>query len=538
MKNVTTSRSSRSRVPLECQGGREPLWYILQQAGVENASGYCTGMLYHPTTTTTTTTTTTITTTTRGGGSRFQTYNRVPQPADGGGGSGGGDRRPAMMKGSIFRPNFPGTSLTFQRLPLWNETTRIYGSEPVILRFCEPFRNRNNNNTSHGPETVPFLVPRIAGMYNSGTNALKKLFLLNFRQVQDNRFLVNATHPNASWSLPWLFDHELNLDSLKHNPASQNRDPTPQIPFLRVLITRDPFRWILSTCRQMYSIKWKRRAVLANPHNHHNQLTNLPTCTDRFPPEMPFLTFQFPYAVNPGFKENASTTYPSLPDMWTMWHQEHLDLAQRKNGSIPTIVVRFEDILFHAPTVMQAIAECAGMDMMGPWDEENQRHKIIHHLERSKEHGGNRQDGFAVQVAKVASPEGRTLGFTDRFYNYTTQVALDTKLLQLFQYSVPPATNLKKSTTTTTTIPKQQPPPGTTTRTLARSRLLAGSRRQQEQQLNAPPPLAVPKRQPPQPLLSSFSERRAQLARYRLFQVQQQTNFQESLQALEENKKK
>ncbi|KAL7560589.1 hypothetical protein ACA910_000047 [Epithemia clementina (nom. ined.)] len=221
-----------------------------------------------------------------------------------------------------------------------------------------------------------------------------------------------------------------------------------------------------------------------------------------------------------------------------MWHQEHLDLAQRKNGSIPTIVVRFEDILFHAPTVMQAIAECAGMDMMGPWDEENQRHKIIHHLERSKEHGGNRQDGFAVQVAKVASPEGRTLGFTDRFYNYTTQVALDTKLLQLFQYSVPPATNLKKSTTTTTTIPKQQPPPGTTTRTLARSRLLAGSRRQQEQQLNAPPPLAVPKRQPPQPLLSSFSERRAQLARYRLFQVQQQTNFQESLQALEENKKK
>ena len=108
-----SSSALLDHVPTECQEGREIPWRILEDAGVPNASLYCGGIASEEE---------------------------------------GKDNVACNKEKSKILP----------RLSLWNETTALYGPKPVILRYC------NTRNKS-----LPFLVPRIAGMYNSGTNALK-----------------------------------------------------------------------------------------------------------------------------------------------------------------------------------------------------------------------------------------------------------------------------------------------------------------------------------------------------------------------------
>src|SRR6476469_1372466 len=44
-----------------------------------------------------------------------------------------------------------------------------------------------------------------------------------------------------------------------------------------------------------------------------------------------------------------------LIGLWNEWNREYLD------ASIPRLIVRFEDTLFHAEKVFQAVSECAGI---------------------------------------------------------------------------------------------------------------------------------------------------------------------------------
>ena len=276
------------------------------------------------------------------------------------------------------------------RIPPWNETTALYGSKPIILRFCE---DRN--------KSLPFLVPRIVGMYNTGTNALKKLFHLNLVQVQRNMFRNNASDVDKL-RLPWVFRNnatdrhtqksnrelieELNLDSLKHNPVDRNPDPSGGVPFLRVIITRDPYRWMRSTCRSPYDIRWKmvekesgtpRKIPTTRKRWGNLKFTTRKkpvNCTDLYPPHLQKLSILFPRREASDKTEREShmfnRDYPSLPHMWSQWHQEYLHAAESSLSQQPTLIIRFEDVLVHAPEVLQAVASCAGMDLIGNSAEE------------------------------------------------------------------------------------------------------------------------------------------------------------------------
>jgi hypothetical protein len=46
--------------------------------------------------------------------------------------------------------------------------------------------------------------------------------------------------------------------------------------------------------------------------------------------------------------------YKSLAHVWSEWYREYLD------ADFPRLIVRFEDLIFHAPAVLEQIRECVG----------------------------------------------------------------------------------------------------------------------------------------------------------------------------------
>lgn len=142
----------------------------------------------------------------------------------------------------------PGSMETF---PLWRETVSMYGAKPAIVKHC-----------SKRGQDRPYLMPRIVGLFNTGTNALKKLLIANFKTISNNLFEHNAT--DKDWrKLPfWEWDGNsyLNLDEKKHYQRefqpNYNQDfSDDESSILRIIIVRDPYRWAQSTCRAKYDVK-------------------------------------------------------------------------------------------------------------------------------------------------------------------------------------------------------------------------------------------------------------------------------------------
>jgi hypothetical protein len=120
-------------------------------------------------------------------------------------------------------------------LPNWAEVSSIYGSEPVILGLdsCERYRKILNG-------TAPRI--RIAGLYNSGTNAFARVIDLNVYGVAKfgpmGRPIKNETEFD---SVRW------GKHAFLHSRGNYTGQPSPTDHFvLPVVIVRDPYRWMES----------------------------------------------------------------------------------------------------------------------------------------------------------------------------------------------------------------------------------------------------------------------------------------------------
>jgi hypothetical protein len=51
--------------------------------------------------------------------------------------------------------------------------------------------------------------------------------------------------------------------------------------------------------------------------------------------------------------------FDSLPQFWNSWYREYI------NVTFPTVIVRMEDLVFHAETVIPKLCECAGATFRG-----------------------------------------------------------------------------------------------------------------------------------------------------------------------------
>ena len=113
----------------------------------------------------------------------------------------------------------------------------------------------------------------------------------------------------------------------KHNPKLEEYLPATTI--------RDPYSWMSSICRNPYTIHW--------PHNK-KKCPNFPlkgTKNEEF--YVKFGASKWP------------VLYDNLADMWNVWNGEYYNETQ-----LPTLMVRFEDIVFHPKEVTKQVCECVG----------------------------------------------------------------------------------------------------------------------------------------------------------------------------------
>jgi len=116
-------------------------------------------------------------------------------------------------------------------MPNWEEVTALYGEEPVVygLEACQRYRKTISAAANQGRALEP--DPRVAGLFNTGTNALVDTLDLNFRHVEDR----------LHYNLPGGKHAPLeNIEWTKTN--TQSNPPT----FLPIVLVRDPFRWMAS----------------------------------------------------------------------------------------------------------------------------------------------------------------------------------------------------------------------------------------------------------------------------------------------------
>ena len=311
-------------------------------------------------------------------------------------------------------------------LPKWSQVVSLYGDQPVIvgLDTCERYRShlqaQRDGTLSIPPAyqnktTPPYRQPRVAGLFNTGTNALAQTFMLNIEK------LTYQGGDGGDILKPHQDFQEYNLYGGKHVPPKREwhssfRDiPAKRWNVLPVVLIRDPFQWMQSMCRLGYNAKW--------PRGRDGHCPNLVPDEE----ERQNLTFRgmTTVPVDVGLKGGIFwDEYESLAALWSEWNRLYFD------ADFPRLMIRFEDTLYHAEQVMHQIKQCIGMDVPS-----NQ----VFHYQVDKAKTGRLAVDFAVALTRYGTPQGRFKGLesADRIY---LQTALDPILMNAFHYAPLPTT--------------------------------------------------------------------------------------------------
>jgi hypothetical protein len=80
-----------------------------------------------------------------------------------------------------------------RKLPRWKEVTRFYGEEPIVhgLDTCERYRALLSAEANNGTAVEPMV--RVAGLFNTGTNAFCHLLNYNVKNLGNHE----------DWEVPW-----------------------------------------------------------------------------------------------------------------------------------------------------------------------------------------------------------------------------------------------------------------------------------------------------------------------------------------------
>jgi hypothetical protein len=237
------------------------------------------------------------------------------------------------------------------QLPTLEEIQSMYGTHSYIvgLERCEEYRDAvKPENRLMGP----------AGLFNSATNLLYDLLTLNCvntarqRVASKRHYRIGKT--GILFQAPWG----------KHNPVSwrlhheaKRSNGIAQADFLPIVMIKDPVTWMASMCRHQYQTRWK--------HSNMHCPNLVPNRNDRgrkpgvgtIDVTVKFATKHIGDEPIPDNKNQTFVNYTSLIDMWNVWNKEWY------NVSFPRLMVRFEDLLFHAENVVSQVCQCGGGTM-------------------------------------------------------------------------------------------------------------------------------------------------------------------------------
>jgi hypothetical protein len=114
--------------------------------------------------------------------------------------------------------------------------------------------------------------------------------------------------------------------------------------------------------------------------------------------------------------------YDSLPQVWNDWYRQYI------NVTYPAVIVRMEDLIFHAETVIPQLCECAGAKFKGT---------LMHSAEvRNQNHGielNATANGLLRSVVRYGNITNRRKGYPTNQLEAAHKI-LDPVLMDLFAY--------------------------------------------------------------------------------------------------------
>jgi hypothetical protein len=306
-----------------------------------------------------------------------------------------------------------------KQLPTWTSVTDMYGSEPVIvgLDTCEAFRS--NVDINHR-----WITP--AGIFNTGTNLMAELLERNcyipFREGNDPWF-----NDGTMWQVPWG-KHSPASWRLKHMAKGGGGRIPDQRHALPVVVIKDPYTWMSSMCRNPYVMKWW----------HRKQDNHCPNLVATKKEQNLVETVGPDHSIPVLMWYRKDKPFDSLAAVWNDWYGQYFDTNQKEtdtnkdddNVNYPRLIVRYEDLLFHAETVIKQVCACGGGKMRF---EDNLMYK--HEGKKGAAHRAD-SSGLIKAVIRYGSEQTRQSGFLPEDLEYA-QHHLRPDLMTAFHYHPP-----------------------------------------------------------------------------------------------------
>jgi hypothetical protein len=294
-------------------------------------------------------------------------------------------------------PNRKRVTQRCAQLPTLEDVYERYGRDPVVIGMdtCQRYRDSMMmNNTTYQTE----LMPRIAGLYHTGTNALANSFVRNLKPIKNR-----VRRRENPYDVPWGKHMPPNV--FRHNNSITKKEfPVDKDHVLPIVIVRDPFYWMKSMCKESYDAKWEKpkdRRCPALINEETNQV--------------------FPVLTRLEQANWAYLNYTSLIGMWVDWYAQYL------NADYPRLLIRFEDVLYRQEEIVQLIRDCVGMP--------SSTQPFARLAGKAKSHGDS--SDYATALIKYISDDTRHQGLNQLDRDYANKV-LPKDMMDLFGYKYAP----------------------------------------------------------------------------------------------------
>jgi hypothetical protein len=184
-----------------------------------------------------------------------------------------------------------------------------------------------------------------------------------------------------------------------------------------VVLVRDPYRWMDSMCKIPYEIVWEKderhcpNLVFPLTSTWHDDLPSV------------YVRHWLPQQAQDALRPMKEIGYRSLAHLWSEWNREYVE------ASFPRLIIRFEDTIFHAEQVFQAVSDCVGLP-------QTPDHPFQRQVESAKDEKTQLSAGLLVALAKNGKARGRLSRMLVEDIEYA-QKYLDADLMRLFGYKHP-----------------------------------------------------------------------------------------------------
>ena len=299
-------------------------------------------------------------------------------------------------------------------LPKFGEILNFYGPPKILgLETCAIYRNKTKQKDRH-------VAP--AGLFNTGTNLLQEL-------ISQNCYFKNGNKGNfgMEFEVPWgkhiPFTYRYNHTAHTGNNRYQGMDPTKTLP---VVMVRDPYTWMQSMCKQSYAAQYD--------HNKSSCPNIIPYPSDiESHPRYGKMKYM---PVNLKYDKPIRYKYESIAHLWNEWNLDYIKF-QEDNKSMksptdfPFIVIRLEDLTFHAHTIIPKMCECAGGTVKR--DGQVKFTPKIANRNHGVDVSSGTMSGLLRSVVKYGNITRRRDGYPD-FQLQAAKEVLDPRLMDILRY--------------------------------------------------------------------------------------------------------